>query len=100
MFHLQYIFVQKCLAVDLFQFAQYSKCVLACGKLSTYFNAVIHPLLKKDNLDPSLIGSYRPSSKLPFTAKVLEKVAVNHWTAALTTFSQVFLGHIQLKQHF
>uniref|UniRef100_A0A3B3QYZ9 Reverse transcriptase domain-containing protein n=1 Tax=Paramormyrops kingsleyae TaxID=1676925 RepID=A0A3B3QYZ9_9TELE len=33
------------------------------------------PLLKKNNLDPTLLSSYRPISKLPFIAKVLEKVA-------------------------
>lgn len=48
-------------------------------------------------MDPPLIGSYRPTSKLPLTAKILEKAAVISellpWigTAFLTTFSQVFV---------
>lgn len=38
-------------------------------------NGVIHPPLKKEHLDPPLIGSYRPTSKFPLTAKILEKPA-------------------------
>ncbi|KAI2665842.1 RNA-directed DNA polymerase from mobile element jockey [Labeo rohita] len=36
--------------------------------------AVVQPLLKKHNLDPSVLSNYRPISKLPFLSKVLEKV--------------------------
>uniref|UniRef100_A0A9J7Y1L6 Reverse transcriptase domain-containing protein n=1 Tax=Cyprinus carpio carpio TaxID=630221 RepID=A0A9J7Y1L6_CYPCA len=39
--------------------------------------AVVHPLLKKDNLDPSDFNNYRPISKLPFLHKVLEKCVLN-----------------------
>ena len=35
--------------------------------------AVVRPLLKKHNLDPSVLGNYRPISNLPFLGKVLEK---------------------------
>ena len=35
--------------------------------------AVVRPLLKKHNLDPSVLGNYRPISNLPFLGKILEK---------------------------
>ena len=35
--------------------------------------AVIKPLLKKHNLDPEVLGNYRPMSNLPFLSKILEK---------------------------
>ena len=40
----------------------------------TLKTAVVRPLLKKHNLDPSLLGNYRPISNLPFLGKVLEKI--------------------------
>lgn len=36
--------------------------------------ASVRPLLKKSNLDPAELGSYRPISRLPFLSKVLEKI--------------------------
>lgn len=33
--------------------------------------------LKKTSLDPSVVNNYRPISKLPFLAKVVEKVVLN-----------------------
>lgn len=36
-------------------------------------HAVVQPLLKKENLDKSIHCNYRPISKLPFLAKILEK---------------------------
>ena len=36
--------------------------------------AVVKPLLKKHNLDPSVLSNYRPISNLPFLGKVLEKI--------------------------
>ncbi len=38
---------------------------------------MVHPLLKKANLDPADFNNYRPISKLPFLSKVLEKVVLN-----------------------
>ena len=38
--------------------------------------AEVTPILKKSTLDPSVLGSYRPISNLPFISKVLER-AVN-----------------------
>jgi hypothetical protein len=39
--------------------------------------AVIKPLIKKKNLDTSLMNNYRPISNLPFLSKIIEK-AVYH----------------------
>ncbi|KAL0148905.1 hypothetical protein M9458_055709 [Cirrhinus mrigala] len=36
--------------------------------------AVIKPLIKKPQLDPSKVANYRPISNLPFMSKILEKV--------------------------
>ncbi len=36
--------------------------------------AVIKPLIKKPQLDPSELANYRPISNLPFMSKILEKV--------------------------
>ena len=44
---------------------------------SSFKQAVVQPILKKPNLDPSLPNNYRPISKLPFVSKVLEKVVAN-----------------------
>ncbi len=37
-------------------------------------HAVVHPLLKKPNVDVKCLNNYRPISKLPFFSKVMEKV--------------------------
>ena len=39
-------------------------------------NAIVHPLLKKCNLDPNVLNNYRPVSNLPFLSKILEKVVL------------------------
>ncbi|KAF7652653.1 hypothetical protein LDENG_00093840, partial [Lucifuga dentata] len=46
-----------------------TKCVLSYFK-----HAIVEPLLKKPNLDPSLPENYRPISKLPFLSKILGSV--------------------------
>ena len=45
--------------------------------------AVVRPLLKKHNLDPSVLGNYRPISNLPFLGKVLEKTVFHQLDAFL-----------------
>uniref|UniRef100_A0A669CC42 Reverse transcriptase domain-containing protein n=1 Tax=Oreochromis niloticus TaxID=8128 RepID=A0A669CC42_ORENI len=57
---------------------------LLSGQVPVYCkSAVIHQLLKKPKLDPSLLSSYRPISKLPFIAKILEKVVAKQLTVVL-----------------
>uniref|UniRef100_A0A8C2KHR2 Reverse transcriptase domain-containing protein n=1 Tax=Cyprinus carpio TaxID=7962 RepID=A0A8C2KHR2_CYPCA len=39
-------------------------------------NATVYPLLKRPNLDPSVLANYRPISNLSFISKILEKVVL------------------------
>ncbi len=48
--------------------------------------AVIQPLLKKPNLDPLELNNYRPISKLPCLAKILEKVVYSQLMSFLSRF--------------
>ena len=58
---------------------------LVSGSVPAYFKeAVVQPLLKKPNLDPSVHNNYRPISKLPFISKLLEKVVANQLTSHMT----------------
>lgn len=34
-------------------------------------SALVTPIIKKPNLDPNVLGNYRPVSNLPFVSKVL-----------------------------
>ena len=48
---------------------------LSTGSVPAAFKkAIVQPLLKKHNLDSSVLSNYRPVSKLPFLSKILEKV--------------------------
>ncbi|XP_051939816.1 uncharacterized protein LOC127612987 [Hippocampus zosterae] len=48
---------------------------LSSGVVPQQFkHAVVQPLIKKPGLDPDVLSSYRPISKLPFISKILEKV--------------------------
>ena len=50
---------------------------LAAGVVPLYFKkAVVTPLIKKPNLDTSILANYRPISKLPFISKILEKTVL------------------------
>ena len=40
----------------------------------SFKHAVVQPLLKKPNLNPSVVNNFRPISKLLFLSKALEKV--------------------------
>ena len=44
---------------------------------SSFKHATVQPLLKKKNLDSSVLANFRPISKLPFISKILEKVVFN-----------------------
>ena len=51
-------------------------CHLSGSVPAAFKHAVVQPLLKKDNLDPSVLSNFRPISKLPFLSKILEKVVL------------------------
>ncbi len=47
---------------------------LANGVVPASFkHAVVHPLLKKPHLDPSILSNFRPISKMPFISQLLER---------------------------
>lgn len=50
----------------------------------TFKTAVIKPILKKVNLDSSILANYRPISNLPFISKVLEKIVATQINSFLT----------------
>lgn len=57
---------------------------LSTGTVPSFFKqAVVNPILKKQNLDPSDPINYRPISKLPFISKILEKVVANQLSTYL-----------------
>ena len=56
-----------------------SGCVPAAFK-----HAVVKPLLKKKNLDPSILAHFRPISQLPFLSKALERVVYAQLQSFLT----------------
>ena len=47
--------------------------------------ALVTPILKKHGLDVNILANYRPVSNLPFTAKVMEKIAVQRLSEHLTS---------------
>ncbi len=59
-----------------------SGCVPAVFK-----HAIVQPLLKKNNLDSSILSNFRPISKLPFLSKILERVVFNQLKSFLDEFS-------------
>ena len=46
-------------------------------------HALVEPRLKKANLDPNCLINYRPVSNLPFLSKVLERIVLRQFFAAL-----------------
>ena len=46
--------------------------------------ALVTPLLKKDDLDPEVLKNYRPVSNLSFLSKVLERVVEARLTNYMT----------------
>ncbi len=66
--------------------------------------AVIKPLVKKPQLDPSELANYRPISNLPFLSKIFEKVVCSivlllAKKLSLKNFSQVSGPAIAQKLH-
>lgn len=53
--------------------------------LISFKHAIIEPVLKKSNLDPSDPKNYRPISKLSFVSKILEKTVAIQLTTFLET---------------
>src|SRR5664279_4605630 len=51
---------------------------------SSHKHAIITPLLKKPNLDPFDLKSYRPISNLPFISKFTERLAVKQFNDHIT----------------
>uniref|UniRef100_A0A672RP97 Reverse transcriptase domain-containing protein n=1 Tax=Sinocyclocheilus grahami TaxID=75366 RepID=A0A672RP97_SINGR len=64
--------VLNCLEADLLE-------VVNASLLSGTFpnSKVVKPLLKKNNLDNTILSNYRPISNLPFIGKIIEKVVFN-----------------------
>ena len=57
---------------------------LSCSVVPKCFkHALVKPLLKKANLDPNCLSNYRPVSNLPFLSKVLERIVLKQFFAAL-----------------
>lgn len=52
-------------------------CSLQSGSVPSDFkHAVMEPILKKQNLDLTVLSNYRPISKLSFLSKALEKIVL------------------------
>lgn len=69
---------------------------LESGRVPSYFKqAVVQPLVKKPNLDPSLLSNFRPISKLPFISKLFEKVVAHQLTVALNILDKFESGFRQ-----
>ena len=61
---------------------------LQTGVVPPYFkHAIVHPSLKKENLDQSVLKNYRPISNLPFLSKVLEKAVILQTCKHLVKFN-------------
>ena len=46
---------------------------------------MVKPLIKKPNLDPEVLGNYRPVSNLPYLSKILERAVAHQLQAHLDT---------------
>ena len=52
---------------------------------SLFKKSLVHPLIKKDNLDADVFANYRPISNLSFLSKTLERIVVSQIEGYLTT---------------
>ncbi len=67
--------VLNCLEADLLEVVNTS--LLSGTFPNSLKTAVVKPLLKKRNLDNTVLSSYRPISNFPFIGKIIEKVVFN-----------------------
>uniref|UniRef100_A0A8C1NP06 Reverse transcriptase domain-containing protein n=1 Tax=Cyprinus carpio TaxID=7962 RepID=A0A8C1NP06_CYPCA len=67
--------VLNCLEADLLEVVNAS--LLSGTFPNSLKTAVVKPLLKKSNLDNTILSNYRPISNLPFIGKIIEKVVFN-----------------------
>ena len=59
---------------------------LTSGTVPTAFKkAVVKLLIKRPNLDPEVLGNYRPVSNLPYFSKILERAVADQLQAHLDT---------------
>ncbi len=67
---------------------------LANGVVPASFkHAVVHPLLNKPHLDPSILSNFRPISKFPFTSKLLKRVVYSQLDSYISM--SIFLDTFQ-----
>ncbi len=72
--HLFFKSVLNCLEADLLEMVNTS--LLSGTFPQSLKTAVVKPLLKKSNLDSTILSNYRPISNLPFIGKIIEKVVL------------------------
>ncbi len=65
----------NCLEADLLEVVNAS--LLSGTFPNSLKTAVVKPLLKKRNLDNTMLSNYRPISNLPFIGKIIERVVFN-----------------------
>ena len=56
---------------------------------SHFKHALVKPLIKKPNLPPQDLSSYRPISNLNFLSKIIERIIHNRLTKHLNTFQSL-----------
>uniref|UniRef100_A0A8C2F867 Reverse transcriptase domain-containing protein n=1 Tax=Cyprinus carpio TaxID=7962 RepID=A0A8C2F867_CYPCA len=83
--------VLNCLEADLLEVVNAS--LLSGTFPNSMKTAVVKPLLKKSNLDNTILSNYRPISNLPFIGKFIEKVVCNQLNRYLN--SNVYLDDFQ-----
>ncbi|KAL0148215.1 hypothetical protein M9458_056447 [Cirrhinus mrigala] len=75
--------VFNCLEADLLEVVNTS--LLSGTFPNSLETAVVKPLLKKSNLDNTILSNYRPISNLPFIGKIIEKVVFNQLNSYLNS---------------
>ena len=81
-------------------------CLLSGSVPAAFKHAVVQPVLKKENLDPSVLSNFRRISKLPFLSKSLEKVVLTQFQTFIINndvyekFQSGFKLHHSTKQLF